>query len=256
MSEPTLLLDEKNTVGVIARSALVLRALGDAQTGLSLGQIAKRVGLARSTVQRLIAALELEGLVTTGTGAGQIALGLEFFRLAQRARPKILERLHPLMESLSRELGETVDLSIINRDQLLFVDQVIGAQRLLAVSHIGDSFPLYCTSIGKAYLSTLSTADVLKSIGDVYARRTQHTLTTLEALIPSLAEIRKTGIGTDLEEHSEGICALGVVIRDGAQLFGLSVPIPVQRFEGKRSRIAQALLDIKTQIGGTPAASL
>jgi DNA-binding IclR family transcriptional regulator len=240
---------DRNAVGVIARVGLILRILGEAPAGLSLGQIAKRVSLARSTVQRLVNGLEMEGLVETGPKAGQITLGLEFLRLAQVSRPRLLDKLHPLMVDLSAETGETTDLSVIRRARHLFVDQVIGTERLLAVSHVGDSFPLYCSSVGKAYLATLSRDAIQKLIGTTYQGRTEHTRITLDALEVDLAATRRTGIGVDLEEHSLGIASVGITFEDRpGDWYGLSVPVPVQRFKSKRALVSRRLLEIRSQI--------
>lgn len=236
-------------VGVITKVAAILRTLGKTPTGMSLGKIAQEVGLARSTVQRLVFALEAEGLVMSGTSAASIALGPEFMRIAALARPSFVEKAHPLMERLSDELEETVDLSVIKRDRLIFLDQVTGSQRLIAVSHVGDAFPLHCSSVGKAYLATLSRAEISRLIGTKYERLTPRTLPDLSALLPALDVVRETGIGVDEEEHAEGICAVGIVlsgVRGGS--YGLSVPMPVSRFRLKRARAEQLLLDLRTEL--------
>jgi len=241
--------DEKAGIGVVARAAAILRVLGEEPTGMSLGQIAKKVGLARSTVQRIVSDLESEGLIMTGIGAGTIALGPEFIRIARQARPAIVDRMHPLMQQLSDALEETVDLSMVQRRQIVFLDQVVGRQRLLAVSHVGDAFPLHCSSVGKAYLATLSPEEIDGAIGSRYESRTPRTIRELSKLIKALAPIRASGIGVDEEEHSEGICAVGIVFDDGmGGWYGLSVPMPVGRFHDKLKRAEQLLKRVRTDI--------
>src|SRR5436190_488883 len=73
--------NDKSQVQVIARAAAILRALENEALGLSLGQIAERVGLARSTVQRIIAALEIEKLVIQASPTGRMRLGPTILRL-------------------------------------------------------------------------------------------------------------------------------------------------------------------------------
>lgn len=241
---------EKAGIGVISRAAAILRVLGDTPTGMSLGQIAGRVGLARSTVQRLTNALESEGLILSGTGAGRISLGPELIRLARQARPALMDRMRPYMEELSGKLGETVDFSIVQRDKIVFLDQVVGSERLLAVSHVGDAFPLHCSSVGKAYLATLADDEIRRLIGDRYERRTPRTVTDLARLGAALEPIRQSGIGIDEEEHCEGICAVGIVFDAGARdWYGLSVPIPVGRFPAKRAQAEAFLKRTRAQLG-------
>ena len=73
---------DKNQVQVIARAAHILRALEGEDAGLSLGQIAARVGLARSTVQRIVASLEAEKLLIAASPTGRVRLGPAILRLA------------------------------------------------------------------------------------------------------------------------------------------------------------------------------
>ena len=146
---------DKSQVQVIARAAAILRALEDQATGLSLGQIAQRVGLARSTVQRIVSALEAEKLVIAASPNGRVRLGPTILRLAASVRTDFVSLAHSFLVKLSHELRETVDLAIVKRDHLVFVDQVIGSQRLRTVSAVGETFPLYCTANGKAALAQL-----------------------------------------------------------------------------------------------------
>ena len=148
--------NDKSQVQVIARAATILRALEDENAGLSLGQIAQRVNLARSTVQRIVSALETEKLVIAATPNGRVRLGPTILRLAASVRSDFIALARPFLERLSEELHETVDLSTVGKDHLVFIDQVIGPQRLRTVSAVGETFPLYCTANGKAYLAQLS----------------------------------------------------------------------------------------------------
>ena len=146
---------DKSQVQVIARAAAILRTLEEDASGLSLGQIAQRTSLARSTVQRIVAALQAEKLVISASPTGRVMLGPAILRLAGAVRSDFVTLARPLLTKLSGELRETVDLATIRKDRLLFIDQVIGPQRLRTVSAVGETFPLYCTANGKAYLATL-----------------------------------------------------------------------------------------------------
>ncbi len=127
---------EKNHVQVIARAASIMRALEDTTTGLSLGEIAIKVGLARSTVQRIVAALESEKLVVAASPAGRVRLGPTILRLAGSVRTDFVALAKPFLVELSKELHETVDLASVKGDHLVFIDQVIGSQRLRTVSAV------------------------------------------------------------------------------------------------------------------------
>jgi DNA-binding IclR family transcriptional regulator len=236
----------KSSVQVIARAANILRSLEEETAGLSLGQIAQRVNLARSTVQRIVAALQTEQLVISATPNGRVRLGPTILRLAASVRSDFLAMARPILGRLSEELHETVDLAMVKKDHLIFIDQVIGPQRLRAVSAVGETFPLTCTANGKAYLAQLSDAAVEMLVGRTYAARTPKSLTRLDALLTELAAVRRTGVAYDREEHTLGICAAGVALHDPlGNPVAISVPVPSQRFTDRQTLIAEGLIAAK-----------
>ena len=120
---------------VIARAAAILRALENESDGLSLGKIAKRVNLPRSTVQRIVTALAEEQMVIAATPNARVMLGPAILRMATNTHFDFGRFMRPHLEILSLETGETVDLSMQQGDKMVFVDQIITSQhRLRAVS--------------------------------------------------------------------------------------------------------------------------
>ena len=238
--------NDKSQVQVIARAASILRALEQEAQGLSLGQIAQRVNLARSTVQRIVAALQSEKLLIAASPHGRVRLGPTILRLAASVRTDFVSIARPFLVKLSSELAETVDLATVKQDHLVFIDQVIGSQRLRTVSAVGEMFPLYCTANGKAYLAELDRAAIEKLIGTTYERRTPKTLTRLDRLLKELISVRQCGVAFDREEHTLGICAAGVVTHDPlGNAIAISVPVPAQRFYERQAHIADRLLATK-----------
>ena len=241
--------NDKSQVQVIARAAAILRALEDERHGLSLGEIAQRANLARSTVQRIVAALETEKIVIAATPNGRVRLGPTILRLASSVRTDFADLAKPFIVGLSRELRETVDLSVVKKDHLVFIDQVIGSQRLRTVSAVGESFPLYCTANGKAYLAQCDAAAIEPLIGATFEARTPNTVTRIEALLRELKTVRKQGVAFDREEHTLGICAAGVALRDPhGNYVAISVPVPSQRFYDRQTLMRDRLLTTKQEL--------
>jgi DNA-binding IclR family transcriptional regulator len=241
--------NDKSQVQVIARAAAILRSLEEEAAGLSLGQIAQRVNLARSTVQRIVAALQAEKLVIAASPTGRVRLGPTILRLAASVRTDFVSIAHPFLVKLSSDLRETVDLATVKKEHLVFIDQVIGSQRLRTVSAVGEAFPLHCTANGKAYLATLDDDAILRLIGRRYERRTPNTITRFSDLLQDLKSARKTGVAFDREEHTLGICAAGVAMRDPlGNMIAISVPVPTQRFEAQQSLIAERLLTTRAAL--------
>ena len=237
---------DKSQVQVIARAAAILRTLEEDASGLSLGQIAQRTGLARSTVQRIVAALQAEKLVISASPTGRVMLGPAILRLAGAVRSDFVTLARPLLTKLSGELRETVDLATIRKDRLLFIDQVIGPQRLRTVSAVGETFPLYCTANGKAYLATLDDRAVERLVGGRFEARTPNTITDLDRLLAELAQVRVSGVAFDREEHTLGVAAAGIALNDSlGNPLAISVPVPSQRFAEAEAMIAERLLEAK-----------
>src|SRR5262249_14676879 len=108
------------------------------------------------------------------------------------------------------------------------------------------TFPLYCTANGKAYLAELDEPAIERLIGRTYRARTPNTLTRIGDLIADLKGVKKKGVAFDREEHTLGICAAGVVLRDLlGNYVAISVPVPTQRFQEHQTAVVEALLATK-----------
>ncbi|WP_136659065.1 IclR family transcriptional regulator [Nitratireductor sp. XY-223] len=229
-------------VQVISRAADILRALKDQPKGLSLGQIAERVGLPRSTVQRIIYALQAERFVMASSAEGGFRLGPEIQSLAEAGRINMAEVIRPVLAELAKQTGETVDLAVYRQDHMVFVDQVVGTHRLRTVSAVGETFPLSTTANGKAALALLSD-DVAAALIARELGGQENKKRVLSDVIREVEEIRETGVAYDINEHTDGISAVGTAFKDvNGLIYAISVPVPSHRFDGKRDKLRAALV--------------
>lgn len=242
--------EEKSTksgIQVISRAAAILRILRDAQSGLSLGQIADKVGLPRSTVQRITSALALESYVISDPNGRGLKLGPELSSFAGAAQYNVVEHCRLLLTELTQKTGETADLAALRGAGMVFLDQVPGTHRLTTVSKVGEVFPLTTTANGRACLAALPEAEAVPLIKNEW-QRNGITL-SLDAFLKSLAKIRETGLAYDLDEHSAGISAIGFAFNDWAgEVHAISVPVPSSRLQQTQRKIENALLETATSI--------
>lgn len=235
-------------IQVISRAADILRLLGAESGGLSLGQIAERVELPRSTVQRIVAALASEGFISTPQRDGGITLGPEIQNLARATALETRERFRPIMQAIRETTGETVDLAILEGSQMRFLDQVVGSQRLRTVSSIGERFPLTSTANGKAALACLSLAraDALiarELTNDVAGKRIR------KRLMAELGAIKKGNLAKDEDEHTEGVSALGFAILDSSgDVYALSTPVPSSRYTRVKASLEEVIIEQRDQM--------
>jgi DNA-binding IclR family transcriptional regulator len=234
---------------VIARAAAVLRTLKDTGDGLDRQDVAQRANIPIEAAEPLLLALESQGLVRSTGAAGRLELGPAFARLAASMGSKLVELANPIIARFSHELRETVDLAVLNENTVLFIHQIVGPQRLRAVSAVGESFPLYCTANGKAILAALTRSELLRLVPKALPPYTTQTITTRRALLPHLESIRASGVAYDLGEHTLGICAVGAAVRDFAgHHLAISVPVPSVRFYDNRETIATRLLSTRDHL--------
>jgi len=233
-------------IRVIARAADVLNALGKHTDGLSLGEIARQVGLPRSTVQRIVQSLDDANLVIAASPTSGVRLGPAIVALAASVKQlSTAEMARPLVVQLSKDTGESVDVAVLGNDKAVIVDVIRGSYPLLAVSGLGSSRPLHASASGKALLAALSPeqfAALKKHL--LLPAVTRNTITDWARLEREIELVRQTGLAFDHEEYIVGICAVAAAIRGpGDELVSIALPAPTERFQSTHRRLAEALAE-------------
>lgn len=239
--------NEKSGIQVISRAASILRVLRESKSGMSLGQIASKVDLPRSTVQRITSALADENFVVTDASGKGLRLGPELSSMSDGAEFNIIEHCRLLLTELTQKTGETTDLAALRGIGMVFLDQVPGTNRLTTVSQVGEVFPLSSTANGKACLSMLPEEDARKLVQNEWDRTGRPQDET--QFYAELARIRETGLAYDMDQHAAGVSAIGIGFQAwNNELHAISVPVPSFRFADKRRSIEEALLQTASNI--------
>ncbi|WP_323765740.1 IclR family transcriptional regulator [Marinovum sp.] len=238
---------DRSGIQVIARAAAILRALKEERSGLSLGQIAARVDLPRSTVQRIAGALSAERFIIQDPNGGGIRLGPELGAFAEAANFNIVERCRSILNEVTQKTGETADLAVLRNGAMIFLDQVPGLHRLRTVSSVGEVFPLSTTANGRACLSLMPDVQARAMIEQEAGGPLPPD--EMQALMARLDDIRSVGLAYDLDEHTPGISAAGFAFRDlSGNYHAISVPVPSMRFADIRPRLDEALREAQTRV--------
>lgn len=225
---------------VIARAASILRTLEQEPGGQTIARITRACGLPRTTVQRMVGALQAEQFVTVASGV--VRLGPALARLASAANLDLSARVRPHMEALAAELEETVDLWVERDGFAELVEAVSSTREVRIVTPPACRLPLITTAPGKAFLALWPQADLAARLPWPATANTPRSLTTLAALKAELDETRRTGIGLDREEHADDVCAVAMVVNLGLpDRYALAVPVPSRRFYGAEDTLCAAL---------------
>jgi DNA-binding IclR family transcriptional regulator len=219
----------------------VLRVLQSFEPGdrdVSLGEIATRVGLPKSSVHRLLATLTAHRLVERDPSTRRYRLGIRLFELGSAA---IHERgLHsatlPALEDLSARSGETCHLAVLSGTEAVYVYKLDGPSSIIMSSRVGGRAPCHATSIGKV-LAASAGDDFLRALRELPLRRfTPRTITSLKAFEAELTSVRGQGYALDLEEFEEGLRCIAAPVRDhsGRVIAALGIAGPRRRLEDER----------------------
>lgn len=234
--------EDRSSIQSITKALDILRALENIHEGLSLSELAKLTSLPRSTVQRIATTLSNEGFLIAASPKAKVRLGPAILQLAASLEFDITKIVRPFLRDLALQVQESVDLSVSRGGSVIFVDQITGRRRLVAVSHIGDRFPLHCTAPGKALLSTLKPEAAQRAVERSAGEHSAHSSIDAPRLWRELETIRETSIAYDHEEHSVGISAIATAIADPlGGFFAISIPVPTARFQRTEAQLVDKL---------------
>lgn len=220
---------------MLRRAAAALDEIAAEPGRLRLVDLGERLGLAKSTARRLLVGLVEVGLASVDS-QGRFSLGDRLLGYGNSDGAHIAAIFRPTIERVARATeGETVDLSVLRGQRMWFVDQIESSHRLRAVSAVGVRFPLESTANGKAALAALEDAEAEAAISRLGSK-------AADRLRAEVAEIRRTGIAFDRDQHTPGISAAAIARRAvGDNMVAISVPAPTERFLEKEQRIVAAL---------------
>jgi DNA-binding IclR family transcriptional regulator len=254
--------DGESTVQSVDRAVTILELLA-VHGAAGVTQLARELGVHKSTASRLVAALERRRLVEQVEERGQYRLGVGVLKLAgaTSARLDLAQEARPVCRRLARETGETVNLAVLSGGAALYVDQVSGSSSVASYNWVGQHIPIHATSNGKVLVSELEEPELGRVLGEL-APFTHSTVTDRAVLDAQLAQVRASGYATAVDELDVGLTAVAAPLRDahGEVVASVSVSGPSFRFGPHRidevlPLLRAATAEISDRIAHRPAAS-
>ncbi|MPZ79249.1 MAG: helix-turn-helix domain-containing protein [Actinophytocola sp.] len=243
--------DTSGATSVDKALALVL-LLNEAQQ-IRVSEAADALGVARSTAHRLLNQLRArEFAVQDGRRVYRPGPALRALTSTPSTLPDLRRALHDHLLSCSKQVSETVHLMVLEGNGVRFVDGVEGPHTLRVGPRTGVVLPAHCTSGGKALLAALSPDDLRALYPRGLPRSNDNAVATLPALIRHLAQVRRRGYATNINESERGISAIGCPVIDatGRTVAAMAIAAPSARCSRERiGELAPLLADAAREAG-------
>jgi DNA-binding IclR family transcriptional regulator len=215
------------------RAAVMLQLEG----GLTVSQVAERLGVARSTAHRLLAMLVYRDFaVQDESRAYRAGPVLELAAHSQSQVSRLRAVALPHLRRLVDVLEETANLTIRTGDTARFIASVECAQALRVSSREGMVFPAHRTTGGLLLLAELTEEELAEVYAEERYRDRPGERPDLAALRPELNRVRRGGFAVNTDRSERGLVAVGVLVRgpDAVALAGVSLSMPGVRYDPSR----------------------
>jgi IclR family acetate operon transcriptional repressor len=225
------------------RAFAILETMADAGGVISLSQLAADAQLPLPTIHRLVRTLVDLGYVRQEPSR-QYSLGPRLIRLGETTSRMLGTWARPHMTKVVAALGESVNLAILDSDQIVYVGQVMASQNSMRMfTEVGRRVEPHSTAVGKAILANEDPAEVRALLARTgMAARTEHTITTPEAFLAELERTRQRGYALDDGEQEVGVRCVAVAVPDAPQPIALSMSGPMPRMTDDVIKQAAPLL--------------
>jgi IclR family transcriptional regulator, KDG regulon repressor len=253
------------SVRAVERALDILLCFTREEPVRSLTQISECVGMSKTTVHRLLGTLENKRFITRDKVTGLYRLGFRFIEMASLVLQDV--ELHrwadPYLQRLSAECGETVDLSILDGDHVMYLQVIESPQRGKLAAAVGQRLPAFCTASGKALLAFLPEEKVSAILGENLTKFTAKTPVSIPEIMESLRTTRERGYAISEQEYEPDINAVAAPIFSAENqpvasvaIVGPSFRIPQERLSALGESVRATTKLIQDEIGLTALSAI
>jgi PcaR/PcaU/PobR family beta-ketoadipate pathway transcriptional regulator len=246
---------KRDFVESLSRGLSILSLIAESPTPLTLTQLSEKLRVSRSAIQRLTLTLSRSGYLERDKENKKYRLGPTILSIGFSAvRDLDLKRVaFPYLEEAAKKTGETVNLALWDKKEILYIERIVSQQALSVNIQIGSRRPLYCTSMGKAILAFMP-----EDQREEYLRITKlvpfspRTIIRKRDLRIELQKIRSRAFATGNEELEIGVRAVAAPIRDGEGriIAAVNIAVPASRVSMKtvESELAKEIVETASNI--------
>ncbi|WP_318503182.1 IclR family transcriptional regulator [Bacillus sp. T3] len=223
-----------------------------------VGEIATKLGINKSTVSRTLATLASEGFVMKNPETKNYRLGLTILTLSGVVNTQfdIYQESQPVLTKLVQTTGETAHISILDHDEVIYLQKIECSHPSKVLTNIGRRNPPYCTSSGKVLLAHGENEIVERVISKGLKKITSKTIVDPEIFHQHLTQIKESGYAVSIEEFSEGVNSIAAPIYDyrGKVIAALAIVGPKQRIQSTKlheliKKVIHGAMEISSRMG-------
>ncbi len=240
-------------LGTVQKAGEVLDLFTREKPEWGVSEVAKALGIPKSSAHALLSTLALIGLLKRGPD-GRYRLGWRILTLSQvlLSSNSWRQEARKAMEEVVARFGETAHLAVLECGRVVYVEKLEGTQAVrVANTGVGVELPAHCSAVGKVLLAYLPWKEVVRIMAERgMPALTANTITTLDELQTELQGVREKGYAYDIEETVPELCCVAAPIRDhtGEVIAAMSLSVPFYRFQQMKSEYRNAILKATQQV--------
>ncbi|HYV02025.1 MAG TPA: IclR family transcriptional regulator [Actinomycetota bacterium] len=239
---------DRSRLDSVRNAARVLKQFSYHERQLGVSELARRLGLGKSTAHRLVSTLKAEHLLEQDPETGKYRLGLAVYDLAAAVSTNFAmhEAAVPPMAQLRNITGETVQLAVLDGREVVYTERLDSVHTLRLFLEVGRRNWAHCTGTGKCLLAYLPERQLERLLdGWELKARTPFTITDHDLLKKELKEIRHRGWGQNINESEEGVLSVAAPVRDatGHVVAAMSVAGPATRMDPVMDETIHAVVE-------------
>ena len=250
-----------NKSSTALKALKVLEVVAFSPQPISVSEVAEQEGFDKGTAYRMLQTLVDAGYVIQDELSKRYKLSYKVIALSRNllADNEVTELIRHKLEQIAEETGETLHLSVLDRQKTVIVLKVKGTQLVAVDFQIGDREVLHCTSIGKALLAYQDMRYIEEVIASGLPKMGENTITDPDEFRRELQRVRTQGYAIDDYEFSDNMRCIAVPIFEsgGRVIRGISISGPDSRFSFEKLDelkvpLLKASRELSEQLGGAP----
>jgi len=237
----------------VERALAILEYIASKQGAVGVGEIAKELGLAKSTTHRILETLKSKQFVEQVEISEKYDIGIKAIEVGMSGLKNwnIVDISAPYLKQLATDLNETAFLAAYDNGEIVYLYKAEGTQAVITNAQLGTRKPVHCTALGKAIVSNFHIEEVdriLEKKG--MAKYTDRTIADKHKYFVELSKVRQRGYAIDDEEVEDGLTCIAVPVYNytGNAIAAISIAGPSERMNGKKDDIIRELTGVTSYI--------